>query len=48
MIQVGNDLAAVAFLKVAINELQAAQALGADAGTLIALLQQVVDALSIP
>ncbi len=44
-IQNGNVNAAIAFLKQAIGALEAAQAGGADVGVLIALLEQVANAL---
>jgi hypothetical protein len=46
MIQVGNNEAAIAFLQEAVTWLQRAQAGGADVATQIALLEQVVAALS--
>jgi len=47
MIQAGNDTATIAFLvQQAIDRLKSAQASGANAATLIALLRQVVAALS--
>jgi hypothetical protein len=46
MIEIENNAAAIAFLNQTINELQSAQARGADVGTLIALVRQVIAALS--
>jgi hypothetical protein len=46
MIRAGNNVAAVAFLEIAIDWLQAAEAEGADVATLIALLEQVAAALT--
>jgi PKD domain len=46
MIRAGNDQAAIAFLQEAIFRLRQAQAGGANVGTQIALLEQVVAALS--
>ena len=46
MIREGNNEAAIAFLQEAVTWLQRAQAGGADVATQIALLEQVVAALS--
>ena len=46
MVEIGNNAAAIAFLNQTINELQSAQARGANVGTLIALVRQVIASLS--
>lgn len=48
MIRDSNDDAAIAFLQQAADRLRAAGAAGADTATLVALLEQVVAALSAP